>query len=572
MATKWNAAAACVAVAACLLLAPTAGRADGIDDLAREFWQWRAVEQPLSVDDIARITRPRGWVPDWSPAAVANRREALVAFETRWNQIDSSHLPVARQVDYRLIGAALARVRWELEIVKSWQRDPRFYLDQTLWNTRDLIVHPPPFDKAISKDIVGRLASIPKTLEDAQANLERPAAPFTRRALDTLKDVRAVLTAIVRELNPLLSLESKRDLGPITERAIAALELYRAWLEHRLPGLPENIALGRDNYLFFLRNIALVPYSLEYLLEESRRERLLATAQETYERRRNENLAPPARFKTQAEEISATNKAESSIAEFFRERGILTVPAHACRALPLPAYLEHGSVFGLTDFTAPERLSQDGVIYVGRPDPPLGFYDLATVEDPRIGVAHECVAHYWQLTSSYANSDTIRRHYYDSAANEGLAFYAEGLLLDLGLYDDHPHSRETFYKWKRFRALRVVVDIKMALGLLTMDQAEEYLVENVPMDRASAREEVELYTQLPGLAAGYSYGRQQFIEFLGEARQIEGDGFDLRKFDDYVWSNGNLPVVLQRWDYLGKRDQIDALDQVRREERRESSK
>ena len=38
-----------------------------------------------------------------------------------------------------------------------------------------------------------------------------------------------------------------------------------------------------------------------------------------------------------------------------------------------------------------------------------------------------------------------------------------------------------------------------------------------------------------------------------------GDRFSLRAFHDFVWANGNLPVPLQRWKYLGLRDQADAL-------------
>jgi len=60
------------------LLCSAALRADPLDDLAREFWQWRAVHQPVSGDDIARIDRPVDWTPDWSAQAIAKRREALV--------------------------------------------------------------------------------------------------------------------------------------------------------------------------------------------------------------------------------------------------------------------------------------------------------------------------------------------------------------------------------------------------------------------------------------------------------------------------------------------------------------
>src|SRR5215472_11481234 len=95
--------------------APFSCAADGLDSLARDFWEWRAVEQPVSADDIPRLERPAGWVPDWSPAAVTRYRQELEAFEARWKKLDASQWAVPRQVDYRLMGSAIARVQWELK-------------------------------------------------------------------------------------------------------------------------------------------------------------------------------------------------------------------------------------------------------------------------------------------------------------------------------------------------------------------------------------------------------------------------------------------------------------------------
>src|SRR5579864_7353664 len=61
--------------------------ADPLDDLAREFWQWRAIHQPDSGDDMARIDRPADWTPDWSPQSVAQQKEALASFEKRWKEM-----------------------------------------------------------------------------------------------------------------------------------------------------------------------------------------------------------------------------------------------------------------------------------------------------------------------------------------------------------------------------------------------------------------------------------------------------------------------------------------------------
>src|SRR5215471_13489156 len=102
-----------------------------IDDfrrLAADFWSWRARYQPVSSDDIPRIERPGDWDPDWSRDSVEKQRSALGILEAHWKQIDVSTWQISDQVDYRLIGSAIARVHWELDVLRSWECNPRFYV------------------------------------------------------------------------------------------------------------------------------------------------------------------------------------------------------------------------------------------------------------------------------------------------------------------------------------------------------------------------------------------------------------------------------------------------------------
>ena len=86
--------------------------------------------------------------------------------------------PIAEQVDYKLIGSALARVRWELDLNRRWERDPGFYVEQTLTPVHDLLAIPPPFSEAQSNEIVSRLENIPSILDEARTSLSDPVGPF----------------------------------------------------------------------------------------------------------------------------------------------------------------------------------------------------------------------------------------------------------------------------------------------------------------------------------------------------------------------------------------------------------
>ncbi len=55
------------------------------------------------------------------------------------------------------------------------------------------------------------------------------------------------------------------------------------------------------------------------------------------------------------------------------------------------------------------------------------------------------------------------------------------LPLQAGLFDDSPRSCDIVYNMTRLRALRAEVDVKLALGQFTLDQAADYLPTTVPV-------------------------------------------------------------------------------------------
>lgn len=545
-----------------------------LESLSNDFWQWRSRYQPFSQDDIPRIERSSG-PRDWSSASIARQKATLEDFEKRWRLIDSKGWSVAQQVDYRLLGSALARVRWELEINPRWQRDPSFYVDQTLTALLEALVQPPPFSAQRSRDIVERMQQIPRIVDDGKTNLH-PVRPFAALAIADLEQIRPKLERVKREVAPMLRDEAASDgdqklaeeFQAASEKAILALESYRTWLQAQLDSLPKdsavNSAVGRQNYEFFLHRVALLPYTPEQLLSLSRQEWDRSLAFEQYEKQRNQGLPELKMATNLKDEIEGASRNELEIRKFLEEKGILTVPANIGHYTlrPTPDYLDALSDFGeLDDFTGPSRLKENGVRWASPPSPQLGYFWLAVAKDPRPEIVHEGVpGHYFQMSLSWMHPDPIRRHYYDSGANEGIGFYGEEMMLQAGLFDNRPRTREIIYNFMRLRALRVEVDVKLALGSFTIPEAAEYLAQHVPMDKKSAEAEAALFATTPGQAISYQVGKSQILHFLADARLAQGDRFNLRSFHDFLWLNGNVPIALQRWEYLGKDDDLRAIE------------
>jgi len=387
---------------------------------------------------------------------------------------------------------------------------------------------------------------------------------FAVVTLEILRDLRPRLSQVARELKPLLASESAGQIEQATDEAIAALEDWRTWLEERLPAMPEEIAVGRDDYLFFLRHVALMPFTPEELLVMGRQEWERSIVFEAIGQERAKDLPEHPLFPDQETQMARAEEDERKIRRFLEERNILTVPdwMRHYRNLPLPAYIEPLAELGVVDdLTSSTRLDEHGLRYIPQPAHNLGYFELSSARDPRPLIVHEGVpGHYFQMTLSWAHENPIRRYYYDSGPNEGIGFYAEEMMLQAGLFDDSPRTREIIYNFMRLRALRVEVDVKLALGLFSIDQATEYLRTKTPMDYETARSEAIFFASLPGQAITYQIGKLQITKFLADARQALGDKFSLRAFHDYVWKNGNIPIALLRWEYLGLNDEIGLLD------------
>jgi uncharacterized protein (DUF885 family) len=397
------------------------------------------------------------------------------------------------------------------------------------------------------------MSAIPGILEQAKVNLDRSARPFAELAIASLKDIRPRLAKAVQELKPLLDPTAASGMDAAAEKATVALESYSAWLVERLKSMAKGTAIGRHDYEFFLKNVALMPYTPEQLLAMGRQEWERSVAFESYERKRNAGLPGLPLPANEGAQVARQKLDEGAVRKYLDEKGLLTFPEwlnHYWNQ-SLPAYLEALPELGVTDdLTGPSRLKENATSYIRPPSPKLGYFALATARDPRVMIVHEGM-HYYQLALSWANEDPIRRQYYDSGANEGIGFYAEEMALQAGLFDDSPRSREIIYSFMRLRALRVEADVKLALGTFTIEQAADYLHKTVPMDERTAHWEAAFFASNPGQAISYQIGKLQIIAMLSDAQRSQGDSFNLKAFHDFVWKNGNVPIALQRWEYVG---------------------
>jgi Bacterial protein of unknown function (DUF885) len=549
-----------------------------IDDLAERFWAWRARQQPRTRDDIPRLDRPAGWSPETEPALADRRRTELDAFQAELGRL-GARIPVgpdrvADRVDHRLLGSAMSRVVWESDILRV-RSIPRFWVDQALGPVFDTLLRP-GVDAARISEVVRLLRAAPLALCHAPQALARPAREFTALAvaeLDGIADRVAACADALAGLGIDLPQPLKVELRAAAAEAGGALQAFGTQLATALANtalantalantrLPAAEPIGRKHYEWFLREVACVPLAIDEIAATGRREYERAVWLELLQRNRNRDMPPPDLPVDAAAQVRTQARDEESVRRFYTERELLSQPGWLRRygIAPMPGYLEPLRFLGMAnDLTGPRRLTEDAVHYIPPPGPELPYFYAANARDPRAGIIHEGV-HYQQLALAWRHPRPVRRHYYDSGANEGIAFYNEELMLVSGLLDDAPHTRAAMCNFMRLRALRVTVDVGLATGALSIAAAAADLAAKVPVDDATAAEEAAFFAETPGQALSYQIGKTQLIGLIADAVRVRGDDLDLRSLHDAVWLNGNVPIALLRWELLGLTDELAAL-------------
>lgn len=526
---------------------------EALAELAADVRAWRVRTQPDSFDDLPRVPRPPGWVADWSPAAVRARHAALRSLRHRYAALDLAGAPVAVRVDGRLLGADLARAEWELQRLRGWQRNPWFAFDQCLQPVyQALLAHGP----ADGPRVLRHLRRIPRTVADFVGHLAgHGQAPYADVTVAALARVRGDLGAAMSALAAELPAELRPELAAATAVAVDALTAFRGWLLDHRAGFAPATPLGPGALRFLLHEVALLPYSAEQILDLARHEGNRAAATEAALRARAGRRPP---LCASAAEQRARQRHDLDAVRRFRVRhGLLSPVADPrdYRFEPLPGHLRPLTWLGvLDDLSSPAA----AVRYIPEPAADLPYFQLADALDPRLGICHEGV-HAEQFALSAGHPHPVRRFFHDSTPNEGIAFYHEELVLAAGLFDDAPASAAVLANFQRLRAVRAEVDLRLALGELSIDDAAGRLAGAVPVDEQTAWEEAVAFAANPGQGLSYLVGKAQVHDLVAAG---VASGVDLRDCHDRLWRNGNVPLVLQHWEAVGDRSRLDAADRL----------
>ncbi len=253
---------------------------------------------------------------------------------------------------------------------------------------------------------------------------------------------------------------SHPELQQPIDQLIASLKDFKGWLEEKKPSLTGASGIGKENYDWMLKNVYLLPAYLGSMCIAHQRELERTVATLKLEEHRNRNL-PALKLIDNEQEFKALQVAgQEKLIKFVRDNKILPEP-DLLTTKPVGRYVR----------TNGER----------------NFFEQVLDRDPTALHPHDMTGHAPDgLREGEWNKRPIPRgydpEYGDGHAwgREGMATGMEDLLMQLGMHDASPRSRELAYMLRAFRAVRALADMKMGANTLDLKGAMDYAKKTVP--------------------------------------------------------------------------------------------
>ncbi|WP_120716364.1 DUF885 domain-containing protein [Tsuneonella amylolytica] len=130
---------------------------------------------------------------------------------------------------------------------------------------------------------------------------------------------------------------------------------------------------------------------------------------------------------------------------------------------------------------------------------------------------------------------------FNSVNVEGWALYAEAEMLPL----EPPEGQMIALQFQMLRAARAFLDPMLNLGLIDRAEGERILRQEAGFSAPMTKQELDRYTfRSPGQAGAYYYGYRKLIDLRMETEIALGDRFDQKAFNDFLLSQGIIPLEL----------------------------
>jgi len=507
---------------------------------------------------------------DYSSHSVKQMIRKLTNYEKKLYRYKNVKLSQHDRIDYELIKSNVDITLLDLKRIKWHKKSPLLYVDEAVNGLYFLMLsnHAPLSERIVS--IIYRMKAVPSLFLTAQRNITNPPPVYIDAAKTSLESGIQFYKEVSAELMNKFP-ERADEISRVSTKAREAMNDFLNYLSDIKPGPEKGFAIGKENFDYKLSHEYFLPYDSDSLLkigealfkESDKAYREYETYMDTNYQNGSDSIFVPAHF-TKQDILDYYNWETNQVKIFLEVNNIITVPDNIApiTVVETPAFLRT-MIAGIAYQPAgPFDSVQHGYFYV-RPIPDdldrrqlEARYRYVYRRGFRGSVVHEAYpGHHLQTQLAGMNPDPVRKWQNNIMMIEGWALYCEEMMYHNGLY-----GKEDPAQWLgilggiRFRAARIIADVKLHTGQFTYDQCVQWMIKALDITRSSGKEyiktEVRRYTTTPTYQMSYLMGKREITELYQAAKAKEGSGFTQKKFYDALLAEGSIPPTLM-WNIMG---------------------
>lgn len=510
-----------------------------------------------------------GELADYSTKSVREMINKLTEFEKKLYRFKSRDLTKYEKVNYKLIKSNVDLALLDLKQIKWHEKSPQLYVDEAVNGLYLLLLsqHAPMQDKL--NNIINRMKSVVQLMNAARKNLKDPPPIYIELADESLESGMGFYRDVAGEL--MRQFPNRADeilkVSTLAREAMNDLQIHLSQIK---PGDKKSFAIGKNNYDYKLKNEYFLNYDADSLLrlglflyEEADKnykdyEKLIAANPQP----KNEQLfIPPSLNKKDI--LDYYNWEINQVKLFLGNSNIISFPKKLATvtAIETPPFLR--SMIGGIAYQPAGAfdVNSKGYFYV-RPLP-----EELTEEDKKYygeyifnrkfkgSVVHEAFpGHHLQMQLAAQNSDPVRKWQQNMMMIEGWALYSEQMM-----YENELYGKEDQKQWLaildgiRFRAARIVADVKLHTGHFSYDECVEWMTKALELTETNQieyiKKEVRKITDSPTNRINYLIGKLEILKLLDAYQTKMGDKFNIKDFHDVLLAEGSIPLDLM-WEIL----------------------
>src|SRR2546422_5700765 len=187
---------------------------------------------------------------DLSRQGVENETHALAGYLRRLSEIHTDGLTRVERLEHRMLTANVQARMFELEQVRTWERNPQSYADLIASSLmgQTLFAHAPAPERA--RRALSKLRQTPRLIQAARDNIKDPPGIYVKVGIETMRGaLKFIDDELPRAFADVDDLHLLGDLADAQMEASHAVGLYVQYLETEVaPRARASFRLGRDKF------------------------------------------------------------------------------------------------------------------------------------------------------------------------------------------------------------------------------------------------------------------------------------------------------------------------------------